>query len=384
MTIKLELLILKYLAKSASDEDLSQLEKLIVEDESKNLSVFEDYIRTDYLINASLVKFDSDSEKRKILKRIQQTRKSHTRRIYKYVALLILLIGTSYLIYQNLRLLSVNPDQNIVLQSDIIGGNENTILTLENGDIIPLAKNTKLSINGIVYANGKLIYENLAGEKKDVPKYHYLTIPRGGQFFVQLSDGTEIWLNSDSKLKYPVHFIEGRTRKVELLYGEAYFIVTNDNSRNGFQVNTNIQKISVLGTEFNVKSYESEGQLYTTLVEGKLAISNGIITEFLEPYEQSIVDFNNSELKIVKVDDIFNEVAWKEGFFSFKSKSMKEIMDTLSRWYDADYEFKNADKMNLKFTGVLNRENSIDYVLDYIQKTNEIKFEIRDKTVIIE
>lgn len=384
MTIKLELLILKYLAKSASAEDLSQLEKLIVEDKSKNLSVFEDYIRTDYLINASLVEFDSDNEKRKILERIQQTKNHTIRRVYKYVAIFTLSIATSYLIYQKLFISSVNTDQNIVVQSDNIEGNQKAILTLENGDIIPLEKNTKLNISGIVYTNEKLVYQNLSKKKNDDIKYHNLTIPRGCQFFVQLSDGTEIWLNSESKLKYPIHFDKGQPRTLELLYGEAYFKVANDSSTSRFEVHSHIQEISVIGTEFNLKAYSTDHKLYTTLVEGKLAVNNGTITEVLVPFQQSIVDLNDSELKIVKVEDIFNEIAWKEGYFSFKSKSLKEIMETLSRWYDADYEFKNVDKMNLKFTGVLDRENSIDYVLNYIQKTNEIKFEIRDKTVIIE
>lgn len=375
-------MILKYLSKSASADDLSQLEKLV--EEKSNSSVFEDYIRTDYYINASLVEFDSDEEKRKILERIQQTKNQSLKRVYKYVAIFTLLIATSYLIYQKLFISSVNTDQNIVVQSDNIDGNQKAILTLENGDIIPLEKNTKLNISGIVYTNQKLVYQNLSKKKNDDIKYHNLTIPRGGQFFIQLSDGTQIWLNSESKLKYPINFDKGQPRTLELLYGEAYFKVTNDSSTSRFEVRSHIQEISVIGTEFNLKAYSSDHKLYTTLVEGKLAVNNGTITEFLDPFQQSIVDLNDSELKIVKVEDIFNEIAWKEGYFSFKSKSLQEIMETLSRWYDADYEFKNVDKMNLKFTGVLDRENSIDYVLNYIQKTNEIKFEIRDKTVIIE
>jgi ferric-dicitrate binding protein FerR (iron transport regulator) len=211
-----------------------------------------------------------------------------------------------------------------------------------------------------------------------------LTIPRGGQFFIELSDGTKVWLNSESQLKYPVNFREGELREVELVYGEAYFDVSPSAAHNGakFKVVNQVQDVEVLGTEFNIKAYRDEQNIYTTLVEGKVEINTSSIKKILVPNEQS--SFNKiSNNMSVSVVDVKTEVSWKTGVFSFKSKTLKDIMNVIARWYDVDVVFENKELELLKFKGVLEKKQPIEEIL-LIMKSNTITdYEIKDKVITI-
>ncbi|MEX0315733.1 MAG: FecR family protein [Allomuricauda sp.] len=386
---KIETIIVKYLSKSVSTEEMIELTIWLKEE--SNSSIFEDFIRTNYLIDFNMLDFDTEGETEKLLKRIEKEEKDkHRRRMrgfLKYAAILVVAMSLGYL-FTVIEDDNYPTEENIdVVKTDskIQPGKDKAILTLGNGSEVVLEKGKQAKLKGVSHNGEKLIYNDKTSRKSNI-QYNYLTIPKGGQFFVQLSDGTKVWLNSDSKLKYPVGFIDGQSRKVELLYGEAYFDVSSSTNHNGsnFVVQTDIQEIEVLGTEFNVKAYQDDASIVTTLVEGKVSIDNGRQATFLKPSEQSIVDLKNSDITIKKVNKVFDEIAWKEGYFSFKSKSMKEIMKILSRWYDIDYAFKDSKKESKKFTGVLDRESTIDQILINIQKTNEINFQIYDRTVIIE
>ncbi len=389
---KIETIIIKYFSKSASIVEMIELTKWI--NKHCNELIFKEFIKTNYLIDINILNFDTEVEKEKILKRIKRDKrifyKNKVKRVFKYVAALVIGIGIGYMYISDDFSLLKNKNINTKIEPakadiKIEPGIDKAILTLENGSEVVLGKGKSVKLKGLLANGKKLVYETKVS-KKNIPQYNYLTIPRGGHFFVQLSDGTKVWLNSDSKLKYMVNFIEGQTRNVELVYGEAYFDVSQSINHNGdsFKVKTRTQEIEVLGTEFNIKAYRNEDNIYTTLVEGKVTVSNGIKHKFLKPSEQSLINTNRQGIIIRKVDKLFDEIAWKNGYFSFKHKSMKEIMKTLSRWYDTDYIFKDSEKENKVFTGVLDRESTIDQILTYIQMTNEISFQIKNKTVIIE
>src|SRR5690606_10452420 len=267
---------------------------------------------------------------------------------------------------------------------EVLPGEDKAVLTLGDGTTVMLGRGTTYKTDN-VDSNGEEITYKEAKDNEAEGSYNFLTIPRGGQFHVKLSDGTHVWLNSESKLKYPVDFRKGMAREVELVYGEAYFDVSKSKQqgREKFMVRSGSQKIEVLGTEFNIKAYKSESHIVTTLVEGSVKIENNSKSIFLKPSEQSIID-EDGEINVVKVHRVFDEIAWKEGYFSFKQKTIEEIMKTLSRWYDIDYQFKNSHVKGKSFTGVLDREETIDHILTLIQKTNEIQYEIMENTVIIE
>ena len=165
----------------------------------------------------------------------------------------------------------------ILNKEDIITtGSDKAVLTLEDGSNIELEKGKAFKTN-VVNSNGEKLVYNKTNQTKIT--YNYLTIPRGGQYFVKLSDGTEVWLNSESQLKFPVAFIKGQTREVTLVYGEAYFAVSPSTNHNGatFKVMNQGQEVEVLGTEFNIKAYKDEINIYTTLVEGKVTVSNACL-----------------------------------------------------------------------------------------------------------
>jgi ferric-dicitrate binding protein FerR (iron transport regulator) len=382
---KIETILIKYFTRSASIEELIELTEWI--SKHSNDLIFKDFAKTNYLIDTNMLDFDIEGEKEKILQKIIKIdKKSIRKNIFKYAAIFVVAVGLGY-VYLGDNF-SFQKKQDIItdIQTNIQAGTDKAILTLEDGSEVVLEKDKTVALIGRSINGEKLIYDTKSVAENNDIQYNYLTIPRGGQFYVQLSDGTSVWLNSESKLKYPVHFIKGQTRKVELVYGEAYFDVSKSINHNGdtFRVQTSIQEVEVLGTEFNIKAYLGEKNIVTTLVEGKVSVGNGIEFKYLKPSEQSFFNIINQDISIQKVPKLFDEIAWKEGYFSFKQKSMKEIMKILSRWYDVEYIFKDSDKENKTFTGVLDREIDINKILTYIKRTNEINFKIHNKTVIIE
>tara|TARA_R110001606_G_scaffold399277_1_gene583346 strand:+ start:1051 stop:2175 length:1125 start_codon:yes stop_codon:yes gene_type:complete len=306
------------------------------------------------------------------------------RKLYwKYVAAVLVLISTSYFFV--IKNTSDTIKTAIVVKNNIDVGTNKALLTLENGSIVTLQKGQQYISNNIKSNGENLIYKDESNSKSEIV-YNYLTIPRGGQFYVKLSDGTKVWLNSESKLKYPVTFIDGKPRKVELVYGEAYFDVSPSTSHKGskFQVTTNQQKIEVLGTEFNIKAYKDESKIYTTLVEGKVTVFNGFNQETLKPSNQSIISNTGKEIFINTVN-VYYETSWKDGVFSFKDMPLKDIMKVLSRWYDVNIIFKNKNIENEEFFGVLKKNQNLEDILLTIKNTNFIKnYEIDNKTIIIE
>jgi len=259
-------------------------------------------------------------------------------------------------------------------------GSSKALLTLGDGSVIALNEGEAFESTNMSSNGEEIVYIDTRANKK--PEYNLITIPKGGQFLITLSDGTQVWLNSESQLKYPTHFIEGENRIVELVYGEAYFDVTpsSEYHGSGFKVFNNQQEVDVLGTEFNIKAYKDEVNIYTTLVEGNVAIRYSGKNIKLKPSQQSIIDSNNNA--VVKTVDVFNEVSWKDGVFSFENKTLKEIMKVLSRWYDVTIVFENESIAEELFFGILDKNQNIEEILNSIKNFEIIKdYEIRNKTI---
>lgn len=271
-----------------------------------------------------------------------------------------------------------------LINNNIEIGTDKATLTLEDGSEIPLEKGTPYQTEN-VKSNGEQLVYRTGGETTAAIAYNHLTVPRGGQFFVQLSDSTKVWLNSESKLKYPILFNKDETRKVELVYGEAYFEVSPSTEHNGttFSVHSRAQDIEVLGTEFNIKAYKGEAHIYTTLVEGKVVVSTAATTQVLAPDQQSNLDLTTNDFTVVTVDT-YNETSWKKGRFWFKARPLKEIMTVLSRWYDVDVVFAHEELKNVEFTGVLRKNQNIEDILKIFLNTNFINsYEVKDKEITI-
>ena len=299
---------------------------------------------------------------------------------YAVAASVALLISISFFFNKN------NDKQlkKSIIVEIIETGTDKATLTLENGSQIALEKGKTVRTQNATSNGAEIIYKTDESNTKEVV-YNYLTIPRGGQFFIKLADGTQVWLNSESQLKYPVNFIKGETREVALLYGEAYFDVSPSTANNGskFMVINQSQKVEVLGTEFNIKAYKGESNIYTTLVEGKVSLSSSGKNKVLKPSQQVNLNLKDHTMAVNTVD-VYNEISWKDGVFSFRKKPLVEIMTVLSRWYDIDVEYANPEIKNVGFNGVLGKDQEIEDILKTIKSFGIIKnYEIKNETVIL-
>ena len=203
---------------------------------------------------------------------------------------------------------------------------------------------------------------------------------------ITLSDGTKVWLNSDSRLKYPTKFKEGESRMVELVYGEAYFDVSPAANNQGanFKVFNHNQEVKVLGTEFNIKAYVDDKDVLTTLVEGKINLKVEDEEQILLPGQQAKYDAFKNRI-VTKSIDVYNETSWKDGIFSFDNKPLHEIMKVLSRWYDVDIKFINEEIEDEEFVGVLSKNQEIEEILSQIKNTGLINnYKIENNEVNIE
>ena len=386
MDSKIQIILVKYLSKEANIDEIEELDRWLIKKE--NISIFNSYVQTDYFTSIFMTKYDLQMAKSKIHNRIRLIERRNKLERYKKIAFaasIILLVGVSLFnqFYFN---------ETIIIKDPIVIGTDKAVLTLENGDQVILEKGQKFQ-NKTVNSDGKeLTYtiknRSSSNSKNEKIASNFLTIPRGGQFSLNLEDGTKVLLNSDSKIKYPVKFIKGKNRQVELLYGEAFFDVSSSQNNNGseFIVSTKTQKINVLGTKFNIKAYSEDDIITTTLVEGKVKVGNGKNQILLSPNQQSKVDSNSPVINVSNVD-VSQQISWINGLFSFNDTSLEDIMQTLSRWYDLEFIFKSANQKGFIFSGILERTKSIEDILLIIEKTsslNEINFEINNKTIIIE
>ncbi|WP_299557336.1 FecR family protein [Seonamhaeicola sp.] len=385
MDKRTEKLIVKFLSKEANLEELHQLELWI--HNPKNEALFYEFIKTNALANRAMSKYNKESAKEKIALRIKQERSIFYRRkktntILKYaaVASVAIIVTLTVLFNRDNTTEIVEP---VIVDTKIEPGTDKATLTLGDGSQISLEKGASFQTQNASSNGAEIVYDSGKQSSKKLV-YNYLTIPRGGQFHIVLSDGTRVWLNSESQLKYPVAFVEGETRQVELVYGEAYFDVSPSAVHKGakFKVHNAAQDIEVMGTEFNIKAYKDESNIYTTLVEGKVAISAVNTSKTLEPNEQLNLNKITNDMEVTDVD-VYRVISWKEGVFSFRNKSLKEIMKVISRWYDTEVIFHDPALETVTFNGSLDKKLSIEDILSIIGNTNDIQFEINEKTIIL-
>jgi len=264
-------------------------------------------------------------------------------------------------------------------------GCKKAVLILDNGKSLNLAANDTFQIkeDGASLKNtGNKLQYTAASKSTEKLSYNTLKVPRGGEYYLVLADGTKVWLNSESTLRYPVKFL-GDDRRIELT-GEAYFEVTK-NKHKPFRVVSGKQIVTVLGTHFNISAYPEDSVTYTTLVEGHVNVQlkdNPNVQQSLVPNEQSRVSLTGNQIK-KRVVDPARYIAWKNGRFIFKDERLDDMMSTLSRWYDVHVVFSNQRAKQIQFTGNLERYSDFSEILDLIEKTDEVKFSIKDNLVTV-
>ncbi|PVD50673.1 iron dicitrate transport regulator FecR [Terrimonas sp.] len=267
-------------------------------------------------------------------------------------------------------------------ETDIAPGTNKATLTLADGSIISLdeAKKGSLAKQGntaiVKLDSGQLAY-HVKGAIKEI-SYNTLTTPRGGQFHLTLPDGSEVWLNAASSIRFPTAF-EGKQRKVSIT-GEAYFEIKPDKSMPFIvQVNEHTS-VEVLGTHFNINSYSDEPSIKTTLIEGLVKVNSLDRHEFITPGQQIQLNENNT-IRLIKQADIEEALAWKNGVFQFREADLPSVLRQLSRWYDVDVQYEK-DIPERVFEGEMQRDLSLLQVLKILEK-NKVRFEIKGKILIV-
>lgn len=269
----------------------------------------------------------------------------------------------------------------------IIHGGNHAVLSLENGstivlDSVPVGKLANTHNIAVYKAkDGQLIFDAAAmvdeNSRKEDVAYNTLSTPRGGQYFIKLADGSKVWLNAGSSLKFPSAF--SKTHRDVELNGEAYFEIAKDSNR-PFNVKTETQSLQVLGTHFNVNAYADENVVATTLLEGSVEISQ-LKTgrkQLLKPGQQSRL---GTDILVSNVD-AEQFVDWKNGYFKFSRENIQSIMRKISRWYDVDVKYEGRIT-NEGFVGTIERSKDISEVLKTLKLTGEINFKIEGKTITV-
>ncbi|QCX37442.1 FecR family protein [Aureibaculum algae] len=376
---EIEILIIKYLNNSANSSELDMINKWLQNPESE--LTFKKYVKTHLAITSGMNNPDSQKIKEKLQEHMRKDKSISYRfrinSVLKYAAIAILFMAILYS-YQkgffNTKSLEENVPQitDITLKLDngaieIISENKNSDIVNQNGGIIGIHKGTQL-----IYFNDD------SGEKL---KFNTLNVPYGKRFNVVLSDGTNIFLNSGSSLKYPINFSKGSNRQV-FLKGEAYFDVTH-NIDHPFVVTADEMNVSVLGTKFNVSNYDEDNKSEVVLVDGSVRLNVSNNKKMLEPsYKASF----NKTLKSIATErvDTHEYTAWINGNIIFRNTPFNKIIKKLERAYNITIVNNNKKLANENFNATIEIDkDTIEEVLGYFNKIYSIEFKIINNKIII-
>jgi ferric-dicitrate binding protein FerR (iron transport regulator) len=279
-------------------------------------------------------------------------------------------------------------------QINIAPGKQGAILTLANGTPLvldSLGNGVVATQNGakVVLKNGQLAYQSTAGDKRQATSetvLNTLSTPKGRQFQLMLPDGTKVWLNAASSIRFPTMFA-GKERQVQVT-GEAYFEVAGD-AKMPFRVKAGNQaEIEVLGTHFNVNAYENEPDLKTTLLEGKVKVvsnKSALPGTILQPGQQAIIrpDDPSGQATLVQAADIDKVMAWKNGVFNFEGASLREVMNQIERWYDITVVYEKGVP-DIKFFGEMSRNFNLADLIDALKDVGvHFKIETGRRLVVL-
>ena len=322
------------------------------------------------------IQYDADDAWKQLKAKIRPRKRRFFVRLLPYAAIFAGIIGLTVLWQTQ----DSEPVQREMTTVAILPGSPKAQLVLSNGRQIELeAKNDKLCrrVEGENFENtGELLDYRRRGSAENAMQIHTLRIPRGGEYQIILSDSTRVWVNADSELQYPDHFM-GDERKV-VLKGEAYFEVAKDTLR-PFYVEIGDMSVKVLGTSFNISAYPNSKR-QTTLVGGCVMINWNKQQVTLHPGQQATETTRELQVREVNVE---NYVGWIDRRFVFKDKLLGEVLEDLERWYDVEIFVTNDKIRNLHFTANFQKYENIDKVLKIIEYAACVKFEIKDRMLVV-
>lgn len=373
--------IIKYLTKTATVEELEELETWIEDPSNKQL--FEAYVRHHYTVNMALNNSDSGPTKEYLTREIRKNKSAMYRfkpqTFLKYAAVAILFIAIGYLFFEN----STQQQPEILIDKNQI------TLELDNGHIEVISENGQRKIidsegNEVGSQQGnQLSYKE--NDEQATPRYNQLNIPNGKQFELALSDGTMVTLNSGSSIKYPVQFASDQNREVTLR-GEAYFKVAKD-TNNPFIVSVNNLKVRVLGTEFNLSAYPEDSEITTVLVEGLVGLYNHSTYDrqtatLIEPGFKGVYNESNDAFSVNEVDTNLY-TSWKNGRFVFRHEQFKNIIKKLERAYNITIINHNAELGEQYYNASFDMEEDMEQIFTSFKKSYSFNYTIDQNTVTI-
>ena len=380
---KEESLIVKYITKSSNSEELINLITCL--DDPKNRIKFKDYVRVHYLINYNMNEVDTEKIKEQLLRRIRKD-KSLLNRIKPFMkyAAIVLMVSTLGYIFQK-ELINTSKAEILVV------GSEDITLKLEDGSVKVIKEN---GFSQVIDSSGKvigtqkgkqLVYSDKVQIKQLV--YNELKVPHGKRFELKLSDGTNVFLNSGSTIKYPIRFIKGQPRQVFLKGGEAFFDIAKD-EKHPFKIDAQEIGIQVLGTKFNVATYPEDASAEVVLVEGSLSMH----LEQLRTIEDQLIlkpgfkGIFNKEFKVFSTKKVNTSIytSWIDGNIVFRKSSFENIIQKLERHYNVKIVNNNdaLSKQTFNATIEIDKE-TIEDVLSYFNKVYQIEYSIVNNKIII-
>lgn len=376
-------LIAGYIRGTLTDKEKDELDDWLTE-RDENIELFGELTdeknieaalkdRSSYNSEAAIAKL-----KEKILHEKPTARRGKVWIMYAVAAAVSILLILFIVLNNNER---PAPGMDIVARQDINPGTDKAILTIGSGKQIVLDSTVNEHI-GVMNGNGLQVSDSgsmlhYAGTPA-ISEWHTLATPKGGQYRLQLADGTLVWLNAESSIHFPTAFT-GKERKVEVT-GEVYFEVAKNPSKQ-FIVTAGVAKTAVIGTHFNIEAYSQDTSLTITLAEGKISVTDTLNnkTLTLKPGDQA--GRRSASFTIRNNADLEQVLAWKNGWFNFKEAPIQDIMQQVARWYNVEVEYKG--NINYHFNADIERNVSVSKLLGLLEKTGRVHFDIKNNTIIV-
>lgn len=369
--------VLRYLKMELTPEEEDTFLQTIASDVEKQELLF--YYKNAIVVEQDLPyldKLDSEDAWNKVITRasLQASEQPQKKQIplwrwSKYVAILVATVGIAVWWHSGEKDSRVITDNQFGFKNDVLPGGNKATLLLSNGNTVLLNQSEKFIEEGrraiSIAKNGELNYRKHKADRYE--GINEIQVPDGGQYKVVLSDGTQVWVNSYSKLRFPVQF-NGGERRV-FLEGEAFFDVAKDTNR-PFYVEVAGKTIQVLGTQFNVSAYA--GEVLTTLVEGAVKVADNRFVRSLKPGQQAAFKPSGITVAPAYVDKV---VAWKEGYFLFDQDTIQTIMDQIARWYKVEVHYQGKIQPDV-YSGSIPRTSTLGGVLQMLRDVSNLQFEI--------
>ncbi len=366
--------LLSYLENSEDTELKQLMQKHFLDDLEKSKGINPEASRKLFKAIHDKIKSESRSKKRRVIP---------LKRIAIAASVIGLLLVSVFLLSDKIgkRGIAKTEIDQQRFKNDVLPGGNKATLTLADGSTIVLddAQNGTLAQQGnskIIKLDGKLSYDPTNKNSREIV-YNTISTPKGGQYQLELPDGSQVWLNATSSIHFPTSFI-GTERRIEVT-GEAYFEITR-NPNMPFIVTVNNAEVQVLGTHFNVNAYSDEDNVKTTLLEGSVKFVNDGNTNILKPGQQAQLTKERTT-KVVSNVDVDEVVAWKNGMFDFDNAGIETVMRQLSRWYDVEIEYKG--KNDDLFIAEMRRNINLSDALKALELTGKVKFDIQGKKIIV-